>query len=475
MWVTAERAFAELFFLLLFAIQAPILGPSAFGLVTAVMVFVAFWEGVPGHAITEALLSIRQIEERHFSTVTTTSAVLCLLFGAAVFGFAEPLAAAFGSAELASIMRVMSVLPLIHAFSIAPLAAAQREMRFQSTTLRTIASLLAGGVTGLVLALTGAGVWALVWQAIVQRIVAVIVLWLAVPIPFGFAVSRRHFREVAGFALPVMLSRVMGWASGQLPRLILGLYLGTADLGLFSLASRLNAIVNGVAISPKATVARVDLRRFANAPASLAIAVRDMFLHLSILGYPACIGGAAIVPTLFHAWLDSRWYGAIVPSQLMLLSCAPYVTFYGSTALLYALNLMNLEAGLATALSLGCVVAIVAGAPFGLVTASAGIALFAVAVVPLPLVVLHRKCGLGVRNILLPQVPAFIAACGMGIAVSLLRLRLEAADVPNALALCFELVSGTVSFGGLLLLLLPAQADRLRRYLRTATPNPDRR
>ena len=67
MWVTAERAFAELFFLLLFAIQAPILGPSAFGLVTAVMVFVAFWEGVPGHAITEALLSIRQIEERHFT------------------------------------------------------------------------------------------------------------------------------------------------------------------------------------------------------------------------------------------------------------------------------------------------------------------------------------------------------------------------------------------------------------------------
>jgi O-antigen/teichoic acid export membrane protein len=474
MWVTAERAFAELFFLLLFAIQAPILGPSAFGLVTAVMVFVAFWEGVPGHAITEALLSIRQIEERHFTTVTTTAVVLCLLFGAAIFGFAEPLARAFGTAELASIMRVMAILPLIHAFSIAPLAAAQREMRFQSTTLRTIASLTAGGVTGLVLALMGAGVWALVWQAIVQRIVAVVVLWLAVPIPLGFAVSSRHFREVASFALPVMLSRVMGWASGQLPRLILGLYLGTADLGLFSLASRLNAIVNGVAIGPKATVARVDLRRFANAPAPLANAVRGMFLHLSVLGYPACIGGAAIAPTLFHAWLDSRWYGAIVPSQLMLLSCAPYVTFYGSTALLYALNLMNVEAGLTTALSLGGVLAIVIGAPFGLVAASAGIAAFAAAVVPLPLLVIHRRCGLGMRDILLPQVPAFIASCGMGIAVSVLRLRLEAANIPYALALCLELAAGAASFGGLLLLLMPAPADRLRRYLRTVAPDPNR-
>ena len=271
-----------------------------------------------------------------------------------------------------------------------------------------------------------------------------------------------------------MLSRVMGWASGQLPRLILGLYLGTADLGLFSLASRLNAIVNGVAIGPKATVARVDLRRFANAPAPLANAVRGMFLHLSVLGYPACIGGAAIAPTLYHTWLNSRWYGAIVPSQLMLLSCAPYVTFYGSTALLYALNLMKLEAGLATALSLGGVFAIVIGAPFGLVAASAGIAAFAAAVVPLPLLVIHRRCGLGMRDILLPQVPAFIASCGMGIAVSVLRLRLEAANIPYAFALCLELAAGAASFGGLLLLLMPAPADRLRRYLRTVAPDPNR-
>ena len=66
-WVTAERAFNEIFFLLLFSVQAPILGPSAFGLVAAVMVFITFWESVPGHAITEALLSIRAIEPRHFN------------------------------------------------------------------------------------------------------------------------------------------------------------------------------------------------------------------------------------------------------------------------------------------------------------------------------------------------------------------------------------------------------------------------
>lgn len=462
-WVTAERAFSELFFLALFAIQAPILGPAAFGLVAAVMVFVAFWEGVPGHAMTEALLSIREIDNRHFSSVTAAAALLCLLFGVALFAFAQPLAAAFGNAELAGVMRVMAVLPFIQAFSIAPLAAAQREMRFQSTTLRTIASLFVGGFVGLVLALTGGGVWALVWQAIAQRFVAVFVLWLAVPLPFGLAFSRRHFREVGGFALPIMLSRLMGWASGQLPRLILGLYLGPVDLGLFSLASRLNAIVNQVAIGPKATVARVDLRRFAGAPDVLAPAVRQMFVHLSLLSFPACVGGAAVVPTLFHAWLDPRWYGAVLPSQLLLLSCAPYVTFYGSTALLYALNLQNWEAGVATALSIGSVLAVVVGAPFGLVPTSAMIAVLALAAVPVPLVVIHRTCGLSLRIILLPQAPAAIAACVMGALVAVLGRSLAAH--PAAIVLALQIGFGALCYAAVLAALMPKHTARFARSL----------
>ena len=66
----------------------------------------------------------------------------------AVFGFAEPLAKALGDTTLASIMRAMAVLPLIHAFSIAPTAAAERNLRFQSTVLRTIVSLFAGASSG---------------------------------------------------------------------------------------------------------------------------------------------------------------------------------------------------------------------------------------------------------------------------------------------------------------------------------------
>ncbi len=46
-WVTSEEKFAQLFWLVIFAVQAPMLGPHACGMVTRIMAFVGFWEAIP--------------------------------------------------------------------------------------------------------------------------------------------------------------------------------------------------------------------------------------------------------------------------------------------------------------------------------------------------------------------------------------------------------------------------------------------
>lgn len=463
-WITVERVFSEFFFFALFAIQAPILGPQAFGLLAAVMVIVAFWEGVLGHAMIEALMSVRDIDSKHYSSVTAAATIVCAGLAALTFLGAHQLAPVLENAESGDILRVMSVLPLLQALSIAPLAAAQRDLQFRVTTLRTIVGLFAGGAVGLALALTGAGVWALVWQAVVQRFVTAFVLWYMVPIRFSLAYSSRHLRGVGHFALPILFSRVMGWTAGQLPRLILGIFLGATELGLFTLASRLHAIVLQVAISPRATVGRVSLQRVADAPQALAADVQKMFFQLSLVSYPACLGGAAIVPTLFRAWLDQRWEGAILPTQLLLLATAPYVTFYGATALLYAINKQRCEAVIATVLSLGGVLSVVVGAPFGIVTTSALIATVTLVTLPLPVVMIHRVCGLSVRDVLQPQVPALVAAAGSALGALLMgHLVVEAAPFVR---LALQVGAGTLCYGVVLFLVEPALARRVLHFLR---------
>jgi O-antigen/teichoic acid export membrane protein len=470
LWVTTETVFSQIFGLIIFSIQAPILGPYVFGLITLIMVFVGVWEAVPGGATADALISIREIDQLHFDSATTVSVVLCLAVAGAVFVFAPPLATALGHADLASPMRAMAVLPAVQAFSIAPLAAARRDMRFQSTALRTISGLFVGGVVGLALTIAGAGVWALVCQALVQRTLAAVVLWLAVPIPLRFVISRRHLGEVARFALPVMLARAMNWGGGQFPRLALGLYLGPTDLGLYSLAARLIDLVCQVAVAPKTLVARVDLRRFVGDPPAFGQAVRAVFLQISLLGFPLCLGGAAIMPTLFHAWLDPRWQAGVLPAQMLLLTGLPYVSFYVTTAALLALNLQTWEAVVSAAQAIGIALAVTAFARFGLTPTATAIAAVLPVTTVLPIMVMRRECRLSLRQIFAPQAPALVAALVMAAAVWLLRTPIEAA-LGSVAALFVLIASGAILYAVLIALLMLRFDIRLcRRMLRSLLP-----
>jgi len=464
-WVTGERVFSQVFWLAVFVVQAKMLGPYAFGLVSIVMAFIGFWEGVPGIAMTDALISIRDIDDKHFSVVTMACVIFCLLFGAAIIGFAHPLATMLGDNTLVPIIQVLAILPLIQCFSVAPTAAAQRGMQFQSVTIRTVASLLAGGAVGLALAALGAGVWALVWQALVQRFVASIVLWFAVPISFNLKPSWRHFRDVAQFAIPVMIARTMSWGEGQIPRLVLGVSLGASNLGIFNLGARLNDIVGQITVGPRALVARVDLRRFSANQEALAKAVRRVVQQISILCFPLCVGGAAVVPTLFKVWLDRRWLEGIVPAEMLLLMGIPYVTYFVAAAVLLAMNRQKSEAIVSTVQTLSILVAVAASARFGLTAVSVVLAVRSVLVLPLPILIMHRQCHLRLRDTIAPQVRPLIAACGMGVPVIFLRRWFNAAGLDDAISLIVLVVTGVILYAVLTVVMMPKPIIRARKRL----------
>jgi hypothetical protein len=175
---------------------------------------------------------------------------------------------------------------------------------------------------------------------------------------------------------------------------------------------RVNAIVKYIAIVPKAFVARIDLRRYATDRAAMTQAVRRMSLQMALVGFPNCFGGAAVMPTLFHAWLDSRWYETILPGQIMLRAGIAYLTLYGASAVLYAVNRQGREAGIATVLNLSIVVGTAVPMRFGLVATTAAVAVIPL-LLPLPILAVCGTGHVGPRDILLPRVPTLLAAAAM--------------------------------------------------------------
>jgi O-antigen/teichoic acid export membrane protein len=464
-WVTTQTAFTQGFGFLLFAIQAPLLGPRPFGLMSMVMIFAGFVEFVLGECATETLISIPRIDSEHFAAMNTLCALISIVFGAAVIALAVPIAHWFAEPELVPISRIMAALPVLSVIAAPANAASKREMQFRPLALRTIVSLIVGGLVGIVMTLMKFGVWALVWQVITQKLVAAVVLWQAVPLRFRFGLSRRHVMDFPMYAIPLLVSRSMSWASGSVPRFILGTFLGAADLGIMSLASRLSDIAIQLFLVPRYSVARVALRQYAADRLGLDSAVQHLVFRYALLTFPACLGGAAIMPALFHAWLDSRWYPGILPAQLLLLTCVPYVTIYTVGALLMALNQQRAEAWLETAQTVGAVLVVSIAAPFGLLVSSLAIALRPFVLLPLPLLTSTTKCRVSAAHILKPQLPLLVAATLMGIIVALVQYGLRP-FVNGVVLLPILAAVGVVVYASLVALQFPEFAAQCAKQAR---------
>jgi O-antigen/teichoic acid export membrane protein len=246
------------------------------------------------------------------------------------------------------------------------------------------------------------------------------------------------------------------------PRFILGMYLGASDLGIFSLAGRLYGTLVLVALEPKITVARISLRRYLAGREGLDEAVRRLFLQTSIFCFPLFIGGAAATPVLFRAWLGPQWAGAVRAAQFMLLMGLPMLTFYCTTTILLALNQQATEALISTVQTVTTILVVLAVAPFGLTAATAAIALRQLALLPLPLALLRRRCGIPLSAMLASQLPALLAASASAIVVWLLGPELERL-LGSVKALPLLVVLGAVVYAPLIALLAPAFVGEMLR------------
>jgi O-antigen/teichoic acid export membrane protein len=393
-WLAAGRLTQQVLGLVLFAVLAPILGPRPYGLFSLAMVFISFCELVLIEGAAEALITVNALDALHASTVNLTNGATALVFALLTAALAPTIARLFDDPEMARILWVLAPLPVLSALTATPIAILRRSLKYRSLAIRSIAGLTIGGIFGIVLAVAGAGVWALVAQALAQRLADLTIVWISVPIRLSFKWSRIHFREVRSVGVNVFIARIMIFFGSTLPRVILGYTLGPTEVGLFALAGRVLDIILLVIVAPASGVGRLELREFKPGSAEFRRKFAAMLQKSSVLSFPALLGTAAVTPDLFHVWLGERWQGATVATQLILLSGLPFVFFYCIDSALLAAKLSSVYMRLSAVQALTTLATVLCATPFGLNAVCLSLAIRSWVLLPCFLWLVRRVCHL---------------------------------------------------------------------------------
>src|SRR5215468_1230852 len=114
----------------------------------------------------EALVSMDEMEERHTASANLANGVIAVGLGCLLFACGPLIGLAFDSDEMRSLVWALIPLPVLSLLSATPIAALRRAQQYKRLAIRSIASFVVGGVLGIVLAISGVGVWALVGQVL---------------------------------------------------------------------------------------------------------------------------------------------------------------------------------------------------------------------------------------------------------------------------------------------------------------------
>jgi O-antigen/teichoic acid export membrane protein len=317
-WTAATRILAQAFTWAVTLVVVRLLTPSDYGLVAMATVFIGFLTLMNELGMGAALIQTREpIGDALLRRVTG----LVVLVNAALFGIlsaAAPLIAGFfDEPRLVLIVRVLALQFLLASLAIVPQSLLERRLDFKRRSLVELAATVAGAVVTLLLALRGAGVWALISGSLSTSAARAIGLNLAEP---SLRLPSFDFRGLSGilsFGGLITVDRVLWFLYSQSDVFIVGRVLGKEALGLYSIALQ----IASVPLDKLATiVTRVAFPAFSSVqgePERLAGYLRKSIRILGLVTFPVSFGIAAIGPELVFVAVGRDWAGAALPLVLL--------------------------------------------------------------------------------------------------------------------------------------------------------------
>ncbi|MCA9749116.1 MAG: lipopolysaccharide biosynthesis protein [Romboutsia sp.] len=220
-------------------ILARLLEPKEFGLVGMVFVFTGLADLFSTLGMGKSIIRLKNLNEDHIRTATSVT-ILSSIIIFIIFYFISPLISDFyNETQLISIIRVLAIIFILKGISTVSYSQIMKELDFKTIMMINIGNSITYGVISSTLAFFGLGVWSLVYGRISSQVLATIISVYKFPVKINFRFKKQEFKELAGYGSGVSMSSILLYASSNIDFLIIGKFLSTNALGLYTRAFNL--------------------------------------------------------------------------------------------------------------------------------------------------------------------------------------------------------------------------------------------
>jgi PST family polysaccharide transporter len=453
-----------------------LLSPRDYGLIAMVLAVIGVADVFRDLGLSTAAIQARTLTAAQRTNLFWVNSALGLVLGGVVFALAPALAHVYGQPELVDIARVLALSFLLNGVATQYRADLTRRLLFARLAVADVVSPVIGLGVGVVMALSGAGYWALVGQQLAQYAVMMTVVVTAGRWLPGRPDRTAPMGGLLRFGWNMVGVQLIGYTANNIDSITIGARFGAGALGVYSRAFQLLMTPLGQLRGPATQVALPVLSSLQDDGHRFAEYLRRGQLALGytlVAGLGLVVGAAEPVTAVF---LGEQW-GSVPPLLRFLALAGIFETLALVGYWVYLSRGLTGQlvryASFEAAVRLAC---ILVGSSWGVEGVAAGYALSPALTWPISLWWLSRFAPMPVRQLLGGALRVLVVCAG--VAGSSFAGAHALADAPAALALAGAGAAALLAYAVLCSAVAPLRRDlqsvvlvvRLAVRRRTAQP-----
>lgn len=332
-WRFFERCGAQLVSFVVTVVLARLIEPDVFGLVSIVTIITSILMVFVDSGMANSLIQKKNSDSLDFSSVFYFNVAFCLLLYLGLFLSAPLIASAYGQDQLRPVIRVLGLTVVVAGVKNVQQAYVAKTLQFKRFFFSTLGGTILAGAAGLILALNGAGVWALVAKELINVTVSTLILWLTVGWRPERAFSAQRLSGLLSYGWKLLASGLLDTVYNRLQQLLIGARYSQADLAFYD---RGNSIPNLIVENVNSSIDSVLLPVLSGEQDNREH-VRDMTRRaIKISTYvmmPMMTGLALCAEPLVRLLLTDKW-----------LPCVPFLRIFCFSYAFYPIHTANLNA-----------------------------------------------------------------------------------------------------------------------------------
>jgi len=300
---------------------ARLLTPADFGLVALASVVLGLARPLNDFGIGSAVIQRSLLTARHVRAAFTLSVLLGVTLSAVIAATAPFWAFVMRDPNVTLVLQCLGLGFAIGGTAGVAGALLRRRLNFkQQFFIDSSSSVLGFGVVAVTLALRGYGVWSLVWGGLFQTLLASVAQLAVVRHSVRPLLARRELGELLHFGVGSAANAFVNYIALNADNFVVGRWIGTAGLGLYSRAYTLMNVPYTYGASMMSSVLFPALAQVQHETARVRRAYL-LLTQLTAMVAASAMGTMAIVaPHLVRTLYGPRWEGAVLPLQILCLA-----------------------------------------------------------------------------------------------------------------------------------------------------------